>query len=221
MAKPVTDPGFGSYWTVNLDAPKGTKRPRKRGRAFDHGSAPQTIDERFVHLSEAGEPLQAWTPENDCNNDPASPTSTTSAPATCYPHRYRLHRVHPYSTERTYEEGYGSADVAFEGTHDQLLAEGESDDDGDAWMHPPESTESKSSTLSHGATTHPSEVKQETILYFQEQIRNLQRQLQVSNSTTEKLAGELSDAHAEIARLRLRNELFDRGIGTGVNQRNL
>jgi hypothetical protein len=28
----VTDPGFGSYWTVNLEAPPGTKRPRKRGR---------------------------------------------------------------------------------------------------------------------------------------------------------------------------------------------
>lgn len=33
QTRPVTDPGFGSYWTVNLDAPPGTKRPRKRGRA--------------------------------------------------------------------------------------------------------------------------------------------------------------------------------------------
>jgi Forkhead domain len=30
--RPVSDPGFGSYWTVNLEAPPGTKRPRKRGR---------------------------------------------------------------------------------------------------------------------------------------------------------------------------------------------
>ncbi|KAJ7170146.1 hypothetical protein C8R46DRAFT_1091291 [Mycena filopes] len=30
--RPATDPGFGSYWTVNLAAPPGTKRPRKRGR---------------------------------------------------------------------------------------------------------------------------------------------------------------------------------------------
>jgi hypothetical protein len=30
--RPETDPGFGSYWTVNLTAPPGTKRPRKRGR---------------------------------------------------------------------------------------------------------------------------------------------------------------------------------------------
>jgi hypothetical protein len=32
QARPVADPGFGSYWTVNLTAPPGTKRPRKRGR---------------------------------------------------------------------------------------------------------------------------------------------------------------------------------------------
>jgi hypothetical protein len=28
----MIEPGQGSYWTVNLDAPPGTKRPRKRGR---------------------------------------------------------------------------------------------------------------------------------------------------------------------------------------------
>jgi len=36
--RPVTDPGFGSYWTVNLTAPPGTKRPRKRGRQNKEGS---------------------------------------------------------------------------------------------------------------------------------------------------------------------------------------
>ncbi|KAF8971740.1 hypothetical protein BDZ97DRAFT_1753001 [Flammula alnicola] len=31
-------PGFGSYWTVNLAAPPGTKRPRKRGRPNKDGA---------------------------------------------------------------------------------------------------------------------------------------------------------------------------------------
>ncbi|KAJ7459182.1 hypothetical protein B0H11DRAFT_2060699 [Mycena galericulata] len=35
--RPATDPGFGSYWTVNLAAPPGTKRPRKRGRPNKDG----------------------------------------------------------------------------------------------------------------------------------------------------------------------------------------
>ncbi|KIJ66199.1 hypothetical protein HYDPIDRAFT_26570 [Hydnomerulius pinastri MD-312] len=38
--RPVTDPGFGSYWTVNLSAPPGTKRPRKRGRASKPAAEP-------------------------------------------------------------------------------------------------------------------------------------------------------------------------------------
>jgi hypothetical protein len=38
--RPATDPGFGSYWTVNLDAPPGTKRPRKRGRAQNPKDTP-------------------------------------------------------------------------------------------------------------------------------------------------------------------------------------
>ncbi|TFK30942.1 hypothetical protein FA15DRAFT_663017 [Coprinopsis marcescibilis] len=37
--RPVTDPGFGSYWTVNLAAPPGTKRPRKRGRGNKDANA--------------------------------------------------------------------------------------------------------------------------------------------------------------------------------------
>ncbi|KAG1784249.1 hypothetical protein EV702DRAFT_1058199 [Suillus placidus] len=38
--RPVTDPGFGSYWTVNLSAPPGTKRPRKRGRTTKAAEEP-------------------------------------------------------------------------------------------------------------------------------------------------------------------------------------
>ncbi|KAG6837320.1 hypothetical protein H0H93_011415 [Arthromyces matolae] len=36
--RPDTDPGFGSYWTVNLAAPPGTKRPRKRNRQVKEGT---------------------------------------------------------------------------------------------------------------------------------------------------------------------------------------
>lgn len=42
--RPVTDPGFGSYWTVNLSAPPGTKRPRKRGRTSKTVIGPSQVD---------------------------------------------------------------------------------------------------------------------------------------------------------------------------------
>ncbi|KAJ7924487.1 hypothetical protein B0H13DRAFT_1863892 [Mycena leptocephala] len=35
--RPATDPGFASYWTVNLTASSGTKRPRKRGPTKNSG----------------------------------------------------------------------------------------------------------------------------------------------------------------------------------------
>ncbi|KAH9081936.1 hypothetical protein EDB83DRAFT_2335621 [Lactarius deliciosus] len=57
--RPVTDPGFGSYWTVNLEAPPGTKRPRKRGRPKrdvndDAESAPTKRRGRPRKVQEAG-----------------------------------------------------------------------------------------------------------------------------------------------------------------------
>ncbi|KAF9245871.1 hypothetical protein BU15DRAFT_85535 [Melanogaster broomeanus] len=42
--RPVTDPGFGSYWTVNLSAPPGTKRPRKRGRTSKSAAQPSQVE---------------------------------------------------------------------------------------------------------------------------------------------------------------------------------
>ncbi|KAJ7103262.1 hypothetical protein B0H15DRAFT_811642 [Mycena belliarum] len=43
--RPATDPGFGSYWTVNLAAPPGTKRPRKRGRPNKLPKKDDTVEE--------------------------------------------------------------------------------------------------------------------------------------------------------------------------------
>ncbi|KAJ6483884.1 hypothetical protein DFH09DRAFT_1054687 [Mycena vulgaris] len=43
--RPATDPGFGSYWTVNLAAPPGTKRPRKRGRPNKVPKKDDTVEE--------------------------------------------------------------------------------------------------------------------------------------------------------------------------------
>ncbi|KAI0660598.1 hypothetical protein C8Q70DRAFT_62513 [Cubamyces menziesii] len=40
--RPPSDPGFGSYWTVNLDAPPGTKRPRKRGGRTNKMDGPES-----------------------------------------------------------------------------------------------------------------------------------------------------------------------------------
>ena len=54
--RPVTDPGFGSYWTVNLSAPPGTKRPRKRGRASKAVSGPSVDSTQSNQQKKRGRP---------------------------------------------------------------------------------------------------------------------------------------------------------------------
>ncbi|KAF7303160.1 U3 small nucleolar RNA-associated protein [Mycena kentingensis (nom. inval.)] len=53
--RPATDPGFGSYWTVNLLAPPGTKRPRKRGKPNkDAGQPPKPVSLEPIIVEEDG-----------------------------------------------------------------------------------------------------------------------------------------------------------------------
>ncbi|RPD65094.1 hypothetical protein L227DRAFT_650208 [Lentinus tigrinus ALCF2SS1-6] len=87
--RPPSDPGFGSYWTVNLDAPPGTKRPRKRGgRAKNDGSelgaihglgplSPGVIIPMHIHMQPPPYPVMPAQP-------PPSATSTimTASPNT-------------------------------------------------------------------------------------------------------------------------------------------
>ncbi|EIW86958.1 hypothetical protein CONPUDRAFT_134291 [Coniophora puteana RWD-64-598 SS2] len=64
--RPVTDPGFGSYWTVNLSAPPGTKRPRKRGRpnkGKENGATSSPPKKR-------GRPRKTVETSNDMETDP-------------------------------------------------------------------------------------------------------------------------------------------------------
>ncbi|ESK92674.1 forkhead box protein c2 [Moniliophthora roreri MCA 2997] len=62
--RPVTDPGFGSYWTVNLAAPPGTKRPRKRGRPNKNkDTATKEVDKRRGRPRKDSEPPPTkWKP---------------------------------------------------------------------------------------------------------------------------------------------------------------
>lgn len=65
LQKPITEPGKGSYWTVDFGAGEGNKRDRKRvkrgGRASD---APSTSRQAVEHSSSEGEgdsqPAETW-----------------------------------------------------------------------------------------------------------------------------------------------------------------
>ena len=98
--RPVTDPGFGSYWTVNLLAPPGTKRPRKRGRPKqdvngDAESAPAKRRGRPRKAAESENGRQAGhshmgvlpIPSGDHMSSQISVTSTRTGNGRSYEHR--------------------------------------------------------------------------------------------------------------------------------------
>lgn len=72
----MTDPGFGSYWTVNLEAPPGTKRPRKRGRPQREVNG----DPESITTKKRGRPRKA--PETDnCRQTDHLPIATLPIPS--------------------------------------------------------------------------------------------------------------------------------------------
>ncbi|KAI0081074.1 hypothetical protein K474DRAFT_1480736 [Panus rudis PR-1116 ss-1] len=76
--RPATEPGFGSYWTVNLEAPPGTKRPRKRGVRKDQEAETIPIPEPPVSPAESRR--QRRRERNALSPAPYPPPMTTLRP---------------------------------------------------------------------------------------------------------------------------------------------
>lgn len=81
--RPATDPGFGSYWTVNLNAPPGTKRPRKRGRANKEAAnlSPVAVD-------------SPSTPVGSASTTPVPPPRTPTPPLKVQEKTPEVHDYH-------------------------------------------------------------------------------------------------------------------------------
>ncbi|KAG9314136.1 hypothetical protein JVU11DRAFT_4921 [Chiua virens] len=82
--RPATDPGFGSYWTVNLSAPPGTKRPRKRGRTSKAvSSGPSPIDlTQSNQQKKRGRPRKPLGPSDSFASPPPVTPGTASSTRT-------------------------------------------------------------------------------------------------------------------------------------------
>ncbi|KAI5121298.1 hypothetical protein M0805_003767 [Coniferiporia weirii] len=222
QAKPVTEPGFGSYWTVNLDAPPGTKRPRKRGRQSKNIPA-STCDP---------EPIRRGRPKK-CPKEGFEYGSNNLASASIYAgnhssQQFRLHSVQHLSAVHNQDDDDEMYDTLDPQEPFRSIT---SDDAGDSDEEPPEDRPVWVPNLDHrpyppsprllGDFNYIQGANEPTpsVERLREEIRELQRQVMVSSAVTERMANELSDAHAEIARLRLQNELIERGMGADTGQR--
>ncbi|KAG6330865.1 hypothetical protein ID866_8227 [Astraeus odoratus] len=193
--RPVTDPGFGSYWTVNLSAPPGTKRPRKRGRS-------SKASEKSTEKKKRGRPRKQL--EGTSGSQPTMMTSisgSTSLPSldSMLGSPIQLHESIEDSPMEEEREECGISEVEYESEEDMVV--------------PPNHHPSMSSLSHFGAREGPSHVYSpestrpvyttgDESLIDRLQIENagLRRQSADAISVSMRISDQLSEAHAEVAR---------------------
>ncbi|KAI6120680.1 hypothetical protein EDD16DRAFT_1574800 [Pisolithus croceorrhizus] len=194
--RPVTDPGFGSYWTVNLSAPPGTKRPRKRGRA-------SKISEKDSEKKKRGRPRKQIetriNPKAAASAEPESASPSESHLESVPRVQVRSDAAEECSTVAVEDDECDMSEVEYESEEDMVV--------------PPNHHPSTSSLGVFGVREGPSRV------YSPERSRNvfatidegLIDRLQIENaglrrqsadavSVSMRISDQLAEAHAEAAR---------------------
>lgn len=193
QTRPVTDPGFGSYWTVNLEAPPGTKRPRKRGRPAGKDT------------SEENPPAPTRKRGRPRKNPEAAPYPESPSIATLHPADRSL-RTCQVSSVRTNGEDEDEEMLTpedSEGSEDEY----ESEED----MVPPNHSSSMAGLNAFGMHAPPPSTRLSRVTGFSEydnpslealhnEIAGLRRQASEAVSVSLRLSDQLSDAQAETSR---------------------
>lgn len=216
---------------MNLDAPPGTKRPRKRGRQSKNGAKPQ--DEQSPRR---GRPSKARTEGSDYELEPETPSIGTLPipPHNSTPH-YRQYVMRPSPLIQRHDDDEELmelqevhdvcvGDPSVLGSDDAFESSDEATEDRSVWassfehrIFPPSPPQSLPETVmrpSYGHCTVGMTVEQ-----LQEEVRELRRKAEQSSAMAARMADELSEAHAEIARLRVKNDFLERGISADLGQR--
>ncbi|KAF7971531.1 hypothetical protein HWV62_20938 [Athelia sp. TMB] len=194
QTRPVTDPGFGSYWTVNLEAPPGTKRPRKRGRPSKDGE----------NEASPAPPKKRGRPKKNVEAAPSYPESPSIA--TLHPPERSLSRCQVSSVRTSREEDdeemmtpedsegsedeYESEDVMVPPNHRSSMAGLNA-----FGMQPPPPSSTRSTHMSSfNGYENPS------LEALHSEITGLRRQASEAVSVSLRLSDQLADAQAETSR---------------------
>lgn len=119
--RPATDPGFGSYWGVNLEAPPGTKRPRKRGRTGRDGDS---TEQETQPIKKRGRPKKKSGKGSDQGSDDDSDEEEAefeSEDESVYPyeHARRIAEVKRGSASRRLQQQQESAQLSSQALEEQ------------------------------------------------------------------------------------------------------
>lgn len=214
---------------MNLDAPPGTKRPRKRGR--QNKSVAKAQEEqlpRRVRPSKIRSEGSDYEPELET---PSTGTLPIPPPYTTPHYRQYVMRPSPLIQRHDDDEELMEVqevhdvcvgDPSVLGSDDAFESSDEAAEERSAWTSsfehrvfppsPPRSLPETSMRYSHCTVGM-------TVEQLQEEVRELRRKAELSSAMAARMADELSEAHAEIARLRVKNEFLERGISVDLGQR--
>lgn len=199
--RPATDPGFGSYWTVNLAAPPGTKRPRKRGRPTK-----DTADASSHPPKKRGRPRKAAPlPESDLLEEEDGSKDKSYGQEV---EDVSLRQVHlPSQAENYFDDrlGYEDEPNIFRASEEEYESEEE-------MIHP---LDRRNSLVGLSSFTSSNSIQPFSLPPFsslressdnvdctQNQIETLRRQSAEAVSLSLKLSEQLAHAQAEASRMR-------------------
>ncbi|KAI0937017.1 hypothetical protein AcW1_001096 [Taiwanofungus camphoratus] len=206
--RPATDPGFGSYWTVNLDAPPGTKRPRKRGRANkdappDGGVTQATSSVNYAYMT----PIPGMTPKSQEKMPERShPPTLRPVDSRSFSQMSSLRSRGAYDDEED-EDGEWEEEAEAEGTH---ISDDDYESEDDLHYRYPRVPSSSSSTVAcppnrsvlYGAFSSYGiiETKDAVIERLKMEMAGLRRQ---STDAVARLSNDLVEARADAQGIRV------------------
>jgi len=226
--RPVTDPGFGSYWTVNLQAPPGTKRPRKRGRPQRDANG----DSESMPMKKRGRPRKV--PETEDRGQTEHPPSA-ALPVPTTDHVSALLSVSNARTGNRHlheDEDEGRSVRSELGAPWGVEEDFESEDDGDGLpRRPPTPAYDRAGHVhlaprpNQGASRHlhddtTSDAFPENIIdHLKVQMGMLRRQASEARSEAASMARQLSQCQAEASEARHALKVTEEMLGVEVRQR--
>ncbi|KAL4069835.1 hypothetical protein V8B97DRAFT_638388 [Scleroderma yunnanense] len=195
--RPVTEPGFGSYWTVNLSAPPGTKRPRKRGRTSKVSEKPSEQKKRGRPRKhpEASNSTASVNVSVELNSQSRSPLVSTAQS------QVQLRGSKKGSQMENDQDECDMSEVEYESEEDMVIPPNH---------HPVTSSlgvfgvcEGPSRVYSPDRSRHAyADVDESLIDRLQIEIASLRRQSADAISVSMRISDQLAEAHAEAARAR-------------------
>lgn len=228
QARPVTDPGFGSYWTVNLEAPPGTKRPRKRGRANKGDSSasnevkrrgrPKKLGhESFVHTLPGLEYMPAGPPQS-FRNVQYGPSHSPSPCLRMTTFVDESNETIPpaYDQSSFYTNASLTSDEANEyyDSEDVAIAPSPSANSISPYPNSPKPKE-RSPFVSESAPERSGGLFEQLHM----EVRELRRQTSLASVMSVRMSQELSAAKDEIEQLRNRNEHLEQRLEVELYRR--